>query len=145
MDADIYQRGAQGADFMNKGNCYGLKVLGWAGLCLVLMAAFNSTIDPYQLLGSKKIEGLNKNKTKIFYQLTTTKTYQFYDNKYSSLILGTSRPGRSLDPKHPSLKGKNFYSFATPGSIPEFDYLKLKAAIETRYKKSDLLRRLFLL
>lgn len=117
---------------MNKGNRYCLLLLSWTGLCLGLLATFNSTIDPYQLLGTAQVHGLNAKKTEIFYMLGVTKSYQFYTSDASSLILGSSRGGRAIDPTHPTLDGQHYYNFATPGSFPRLDYLKLKSAVETR-------------
>ncbi len=117
---------------MNRGKRYCLLVLGWACACLALIAAFNGTTDPYSILETPEVDGLNARKTEIFFHLGTTKTYQFYRSNASSLILGSSRAGRAIDPRHPSLAGQYFYNFATPGVLPGQDLLKLRSAIATR-------------
>jgi hypothetical protein len=117
---------------MKSGKHYCLLVLSWTTLCLGLIAAFNWAIDPYQLHDTAEHNGLNTKKTEIFFQLGMTKAYQFYNSDASSLILGSSRAGRAIDPNHPLLSGQHFYNFATPGTLPRQDYLKLRAAIATR-------------
>lgn len=112
------------------GGRYILALVGCLALCLVAMAAFNSAVDPYKYLNTTLIEGFNARKTAIFYQLHITKSYAFRRRGASNLLLGTSRAGRSVDPKHPSLAAGNFYNFATPGSQPRLDYFKLKAAVD---------------
>jgi hypothetical protein len=111
---------------------YSMWVLGWTILFLGLLAAFNFVIDPYKLLHTRDRDGLNAKKTEIFYHLGTTKAYQFYNSGATSLILGSSRAGRAIDPDHPTLRGQHFYNFATPGAPPQQDYLKLRSAIATR-------------
>lgn len=111
---------------------YCLKTLAITGVCLGLLGIFNAIIDPYGLLDSRKFQNLNARKTESFFQLSTTKSYQFYRSDSSNVILGSSRPGRAIDPDHSAIRAGNFYNFATPGATPELDYSKLEAAISLR-------------
>ncbi|NND69792.1 MAG: hypothetical protein HKN19_19535 [Halioglobus sp.] len=112
------------------GSRFILVLAGCLVLCLGAMAAFTTAVDPYQYLNTPLREGFNARKTAIFYQLHITKSYAFKRGDTRNLILGTSRAGRAISTAHPTLKGDNFYNFATPGSQPRLDYLKLQAAID---------------
>jgi len=112
------------------GSRFILALAGCLVLCLGGMAAFNIAVDPYQYMNTPLREGFNARKTAIFYQLHITKSYAFKRGNFSNLLLGTSRAGRAITTRHPALKGGNFYNFATPGSQPRLDYLKLRAAID---------------
>lgn len=115
---------------MAAGSRYIPVLVGCLTLALCLLAAFNIAVDPYKYMNTPLSEGFNARKTTIFYQLHITKSYAFRRSRTSNLLLGTSRAGRSIDTEHPSLADDNFYNFATPGSLPRLDYLKLQAAID---------------
>ncbi len=113
-------------------NRYGLAVALFSFVFLAILATFNWLVDPYNLMGAPQIEGVNIRKTKIFFHIAKTKSYAFHAGDADSLILGSSRAGSAIDPRHPTLAIDKFYNFATPGSLPSQDYLKLRSAIESR-------------
>ncbi|MCP4950735.1 MAG: hypothetical protein GY922_02660, partial [Proteobacteria bacterium] len=117
---------------MSNGHRYLVKTACVTLLFLGLLAAFNAAMDPYQLFHTPAITGLNDKKTDIFYQLAVTKPYHFYAGDNVNIVLGSSRAGRAIDPNHPSLSERGFYNYATPGSTPEYDYLKLRSTIASK-------------
>lgn len=108
---------------------YALLVMLTVLLFLFIPATFVAVIDPYQLINTPAIADLNERKTGIFFHLTTSKSYQFHRSNHNNLILGTSRAGHAIDPDHPTLRDRQFYNFATPGSQPGLDRRKLEAAL----------------
>jgi hypothetical protein len=62
---------------MSHGKQYYLLMLSLNVLRMALVAAFNFAIDFYKLLHTDNYVGLKAKKKEIFYQLGTTKTYQF--------------------------------------------------------------------
>ena len=117
---------------MSNGHRYLVKTACFTLFFLGLLAAFNAAIDPYQLFHTPAIAGLNDKKTDIFFQLAVTKPYQFYAGDNANVVLGSSRTGRAIDPNHQALSDQGFYNYATPGSTPEYDYLKLRSAIASK-------------
>ncbi|MCX2975817.1 hypothetical protein [Candidatus Marimicrobium litorale] len=114
---------------MTNGHRYIVKTAFFTLFFLGLLAAFNATINPYQLLPIPAITGLNEKKTDIFFHLAVAKPYHFYAGDKANVVLGSSRAGTAIDPNHPLLSERGFYNYATPGGTPEYDYLKLRSAI----------------
>ena len=72
---------------------------------LLCVGMLNWFVNPYSIYSSPKIEGINKDKTEFLNHLRLTKAYQVSRQKPTSIILGTSRSGRGLDPDHPGWGG----------------------------------------
>lgn len=79
----------------------------------------NAAIDPYWLVGSKEVQGLNKEKPEFWRQLLAGKPALVRRVRPKAVILGTSRAMLGLDPQHEcwqtgpvfnlGLEGPNFY------------------------------------
>lgn len=114
---------------------YGLAVVLFSFIFLAAVSVFNAIVDPYGIFGWVKSEGFNARKTENFFQLAVTKPYAFRAGQADNLILGSSRAGSALDPRHPGLAGDNFYNFSTPGSYPADEFRKLQSALAFRNVK----------
>jgi hypothetical protein len=101
-------------------------------ILLFLVALCNWFVNPYYLFGSPVIEGFNRYKTNFFYDIGMIKSYKFIETDAENIILGSSRAGSALDPKHKSIEEENFYNFATPGSNPNQNYRKFRHAVSSR-------------
>ncbi|MBI3560726.1 MAG: hypothetical protein HY080_03305 [Gammaproteobacteria bacterium] len=86
----------------------------WLGM-LVLIAAFNGWIDPYDMFPSPKIQGVNANKPEADVRQRLSKAYGVSRYDPEVLILGTSR-GLAIAPHHPVWEGKKVYNLALAGT-----------------------------
>lgn len=96
------------------------------GSLLIALTAFNMLIDPFDMFGSPKVEGWNKQKPHVW-EWIGYKTSAIREYKPQVLILGTSRTEIGIDPRHKVFDGQNVYNAATSGgSFKEiaqyFDY-----------------------
>jgi len=91
--------------------------LGILGFC-ALVGALNALVDPYGLLGTPAIRGLNVVKPAATTRTRVVKPVQGERAKPSTLILGNSRPEMGLDPESPVwlAKEKPVYNGGLPGA-----------------------------
>jgi hypothetical protein len=90
---------------------------GVAGLC-VLVALLNVVVDPYGLIGTREIRGLNVLKPAATTRTRIVKPVQGERAAPSTLILGNSRPEMGLDPESAvwSSDQKPVYNAGIPGA-----------------------------
>lgn len=86
-------------------------------LGLLLVIAFNASIDPYGSFGLFNIQGINIEKPLALKgggrRLKATEAVK---GDYKTVILGNSRALYALDPNHPLLKNRATYNLALPGT-----------------------------
>lgn len=66
-----------------------------------LIGGCNWFVDPYDIFGSPAISGVNRLKPEVANHLRLTKAYAVRQYRAGSVILGSSRAERGLDPEHP--------------------------------------------
>lgn len=89
----------------------GLAVLFGIGL-------LNFLVDPYLFFDSPRIEGVNRWKTAFFWKQLDAKAHLVQGSGTTTLIVGTSSVGGSLDPEHPALGNGRAFNFGIAGSSP---------------------------
>ena len=84
---------------------------------LILAVATNYIVDPYNIFGTPRIDGLNAVKPYAGDRGRIAKIYQVMDVKPKALIVGNSRPEIGLDPKHACWPrtAQPVYNIALPG------------------------------
>ncbi|MCT7970469.1 hypothetical protein [Laspinema olomoucense] len=83
--------------------CYGLRLLTVTAVFLALIAGFNGFFDPYQVIGTPTIKGLNQVKREKDIQVRLFKAVAVNKIEAKSLFLGSSRTEFGLDTHHPGL------------------------------------------
>lgn len=93
-----------------------------------VLALFNLSVDPYGIFGSPTYPGLNEAKPEAGSQLRLVKAYTLRSHGYRGLILGNSKPLRSMDPSHPLIADYRYYNASlSDASIEELWYYLLHA------------------
>jgi hypothetical protein len=95
---------------------------------LALVAAFNVMIDPYDVFGTPRIEGLNAFKTNANTRAALSKAYQIERVHPHAVIIGASTADLGLDPRSPVWpeEYRPVYDFGVPGMLPPFEYQTLQ-------------------
>jgi hypothetical protein len=93
----------------------------WSFLLLILfalmtVASFNWRVDSIRMFSTPDIEGFNYYKPNFFNLVYVSKPYVVRELKPDGIILGTSRPGSSLNTNHPGWQGYNAYNFSIAGT-----------------------------
>ncbi|NET05788.1 MAG: hypothetical protein F6K16_14005 [Symploca sp. SIO2B6] len=73
---------------------------------LVTVGLFNLAIDPYGVIDSPEISGLNELRTQKFHNVRLFKAIDVTRVEPKTLLLGSSRTDLGLDPAHPALTNK---------------------------------------
>lgn len=98
---------------------YGRWLLGGTVLLMLLTAAFNRVVDPFQYFGDMRIEGFNAIKTRLRFFEREVKPVVLRRERPESLIIGSSVAAIGFEPLHPSLsrdgRAKS-YNFAFAGA-----------------------------
>ncbi len=115
---------------LEKGVRYTLSIFLVLGLVFAGLAWFNVSVDPYHYFESPTVENYNERKPYLFYHLSNAKSFQFMRRPGANLIIGSSRAGSGINPRHPSIEADNYYNFATTASQPVVDLMKLRARLE---------------
>ncbi len=89
---------------------------GFLAVCTISLAVFNLLVNPFSLYPSPTIKGFNKDKVEYLKYLRLTKVHRVYYDRPDSIILGTSRSGRGLSPRHPAWGDGQVYNMALPAS-----------------------------
>lgn len=82
---------------------YGLRFLTITAIFLTMIAGFNGFFDPYEVLGTPTIKGLNQVKREKDIQVRLFKAVAVNRIEAKSLFLGSSRTEFGLDTHHPAL------------------------------------------
>lgn len=95
---------------------YTISIVAVMSLNLGLIAAFNAAIDPYGILPSDRIVGINNIKPDKNTKVRLFKAANIADIEVQSIILGSSRTEFGIDPSHPALDGdRGSYNLAITG------------------------------
>jgi hypothetical protein len=97
---------------------------------LVAVAVFDAVVDPYDIIGSPRIQGFNLLKSEAGTHTQLTKQYQVERVRPGAVILGTSRAQVALDPGNrvwPEAV-RPVYNFGTPGANLPTLYRELQDA-----------------
>jgi len=80
--------------------------------------AFNYVVDPYGIVGSPRIAGLNEYKVDINEHSRLMKKYQPLMQSHNALVVGNSRVEMGIDPSHRcfSESGMTVYNLGIPGA-----------------------------
>ncbi|MEE9605923.1 MAG: hypothetical protein V3V70_10200 [Candidatus Scalindua sp.] len=81
----------------------------------IVIFFFNWFVDPYDLFGSFRIEGLNKLKPESTSHSRMTKAWAVYKRKPNGVIMGSSRAEMGLSPEHPWWEIDNVFNLALTG------------------------------
>ncbi|MEZ5571752.1 MAG: hypothetical protein R3E64_06980 [Halioglobus sp.] len=83
-----------------------------------LVVAINAAVDPYGIIGTKRIAGFNQYKVDINEHTRLTKKYQPLFAVHNALIAGNSRVELGINPLHPcfSKSGMFVYNVGIPGA-----------------------------
>lgn len=100
---------------MNNYRRFNLAFLGITVPGLLTVGLFNAGIDPYGVMNSPEILGLNRLKTQKFNHVRLFKAIAVTRVEPKTLLLGSSRSDLGLDPNHPALKGESAYNLALVG------------------------------
>lgn len=100
---------------MNNYRRFNLAFLGITVPGLLTVGLFNAGIDPYGVMNSPEIWGLNRLKTQKFNHVRLFKAIAVTRVEPKTLLLGSSRSDLGLDPNHPALKGESAYNLALVG------------------------------
>lgn len=99
---------------------------------LLVVAAFNVTVDPYGLFRMIDKSGFNSIKPAAATHGAMTKAYQLARVKPKILVLGNSRAELGLDPNHPAWAAQGpVYNAALPGTGVKTSLLFLQHALAT--------------
>lgn len=87
-------------------------------LLAIFVAGINYLIDPYAMMGTKRITGLNAVKPAINNYVRTSKRYQPFQSNWNAVILGNSRVEMGLNPSHSCFErlGLQVYNLGLPGA-----------------------------
>lgn len=89
----------------------------WVGLPLFGVGGFNWFIDPYGIYNRNiMIDGLNHDKPNKEHNDRLYKAIDIIRLKPNTILLGSSRVKRGLDPEHPSLKSFPVYNLGLNGA-----------------------------
>lgn len=104
-------------------------------IVLVIIAGFNTLIDPYKIWNAAEIHGLNKEKSQLEIHERIYKTVGLLRHRYNAVILGTSRSEIGLNPNHPAF-GSDAINLAIAGQPYRetrmlFDKLNNRETIKT--------------
>ncbi len=83
---------------------FNLLLAFWMSLPLLMVGGFNWWIDPYGIYHEQEIYGINHDKPSQEYNDRLYKAIAIINHKPNTLLLGSSRVKRGLDPHHPSLQ-----------------------------------------
>lgn len=87
-----------------------------AGLS-VLTVLFNYLVDPFLVLGTKRVPGFNFSKVEIDNHASSSKAYHPLFGDWDTLLIGNSRIEMGLDPNHSCFQksGAKVYNLGLPG------------------------------
>jgi hypothetical protein len=109
---------------------FNLTLLLAASLPMLLVGLFNYTIDPYDVLKSPTIEGVNYSKPDKLKNTRIFKAVDIINIKPVTIFLGSSRTDYGLDPQHPALNNSQpAYNSAIGAASPYEMLAYLKHAI----------------
>ncbi|MET0216685.1 MAG: hypothetical protein ABW205_01995 [Burkholderiales bacterium] len=98
---------------------YGRWLLCGTALLMLLTAAFNRVVDPFQYFGDMRIQGFNAIKSRLRFFEREVKPAVLRRDRPESVIIGSSVAAIGFEPLHPSLSrgepGKS-YNFAFAGA-----------------------------
>ncbi|MEB3828329.1 hypothetical protein [Phormidium sp. CCY1219] len=100
---------------MNNYRRFNLAFLGITVPGLLTVGLFNAGIDPYGVMNSPEILGLNRLKTQKFNHVRLFKAIAVTRVEPKTLLLGSSRSDLGLDPNHPALNAESAYNLALVG------------------------------
>ena len=100
---------------------------------LALVVAFNAVVDPYLMVGTPRMSGINAHRTKGVMDMPLLKAYEVFRVRPHTLILGSSRVGFGLDPTSLSwpTADRPVYDLGLLGGDPETAYRYLQNVNET--------------
>jgi hypothetical protein len=113
--------------------------LASAALVLTAVAGFNWVVDPIRLFEPPVVERLNLHKPLWFFGQLISKPYAIRRQQPDALLLGTSRAGVTLDPRHPAWRGYRPYNAALAGTSTRVHYHSFEHA-----RAQGVLRRVLL-
>ncbi|MGD1872614.1 MAG: hypothetical protein ACFB02_06140 [Mastigocoleus sp.] len=84
---------------------------------LFLVASFNFVVDPQKIFGVVDIKGFNREKPFILNGgMRKLKSIEIEKGNYDTILLGTSRVLRGLNPQHPIFQSSQVYNAGLAGS-----------------------------
>jgi hypothetical protein len=97
---------------------YMLRALLFSFLAALAVVAVNSLVDPYGIVGTPRVSGLNEYKVDINEHSQLMKKYQPLFDSHNALIVGNSRVELGIRPSHPcfSSGGMSVYNLGVPGA-----------------------------
>ncbi len=115
---------------MNSPLRYSLVWLVSLVLVLAVVAAFDGAVDPYGVIGTKRIAGFNALKSTANNHTSLIKAYQVERMKPHGVIIGTSRAEIALDPDSPlwPAAARPVYNYGIPGASLKELYRELQDA-----------------
>jgi hypothetical protein len=85
-------------------------------ILLIIIASINYLINPFSIINSDRIKGLNEIKPQSSHRIGTFKKYQPVYFQPKTILVGNSRVEMGLDPKHDFLnKLQPVYNLGVPG------------------------------
>jgi hypothetical protein len=85
---------------------------------MMFIAGVNIVIDPYRVLNTTTLPGVNEYKVSFFFHQLLAKPYAVGLKKPNAIVLGSSRAGSAIDAEHPGWDGLNGYNLALGGIDP---------------------------
>lgn len=104
----------------------------WTGLLCIASVGLVAAMDPYRILGTPIIEGLNAIKPYPDRFQSEIKLSLAVGGRANVLILGNSRAEIGFDPENKVFAGDRAFNLAVPGAGIETAYAQLIQFIETR-------------
>jgi|SaaInlStandDraft_5_1057022.scaffolds.fasta_scaffold41485_1 hypothetical protein len=102
--------------YCNSSLRYILILLSITVVLLILALVTNRVVDPYSLFESDSKSSWNFTKPQFHAQDRLGKAFAIRNIKPNAIILGTSRCGFSMDPKHPGWKDLRVYNLCVGGA-----------------------------
>src|SRR5689334_9919350 len=87
-------------------------------LLVAVIAAFNALVDPYHVIGTPRLAGLNAAKPEAVTHTQLAKDYLIGRIKPAGLLLGTSKVDLGIDPRSPFWPedARPAFNYGVPGS-----------------------------
>ena len=85
---------------------YGRWLLGGTALLMLLTAAFNRVVDPFQYFGDLRIQGFNAIKSRLRFFEREVKPAVLRRDRPESVIIGSSVAAIGFEPLHPESESR---------------------------------------
>lgn len=94
---------------------FNLTFLAFVLPSLMTIGVFNALVDPYGVVNSPQLSGVNELKPEQYHHARLFKAAGVMHNKPKNILLGSSRSDLGLDPEHPAVADETAYNLALVG------------------------------